>query len=188
MLCDYKPTGEIRDGRERNTCNRPGCITPELWVPLGNNIRPANCRGIPLPHEYREWLALFSEAAGIPRALAIVAYIRWRAKGSPIDQLPPGVPNPQLIVPRIGPGTELKKILASLGVSTCGTCQAWADQMNLWGIAGCCEHREEILSRLRQAYDESDLLTKLRAAGNAVTHGLPLTLEGLLELAIERAS
>jgi hypothetical protein len=62
-----------------------------------------------------------------------------------------------------------------------------AHKMNVWGPSGCREHREEILDRLRSAYGKSSVSSRLLAGANAVAKGLPFTLEGLLDLAIERS-
>lgn len=45
-----------------------------------------------------------------------------------------------------GPGTELKNILESLGINSGPSCDcnARAKQMNVWGVEGCKERREEI--------------------------------------------
>jgi hypothetical protein len=116
--------------------------------------------GIPHNHEWRFWLEILREALCIDRAAAIIHYIRWRAKGSPLDsplngiQLPPGVPAPNLPPPTEGPGTELKKIFAAFGISPSADCQcdAMVTQMNIWGPAGCEDHRGEILAHLNNAY------------------------------------
>jgi len=92
--------------------------------------------------------------------------------------------------PDSGPGTALESILSELGIkrtASCG-CDAFASRMNIWGVEGCREHREEILEHLRTAYDSADLTTKLRAGANAIAQGKPLTLAGLLDLAIERSN
>ena len=52
-----------------------------------------------------------------------------------------------------GPGSELKQLLAELGQSVtvdCG-CEDKAHQMNVWGVAGCREHRAEIIAWLQEA-------------------------------------
>lgn len=94
-----------------------------------------------------------------------------------------------------GPGTELKKLLAELGltgVQGCG-CNAKAAQMNRWGVAGCRERFEEIRQWLAEARGKATWLETLSAAAAAVTTGLaaqidPRDIEGsLLRLAIERA-
>lgn len=80
----------------------------------------------------------------------------------------------QLIVPVIqrppppkGPGTELKKILASLGIHDsvgCG-CENMLRKMNAWGPAGCRTHRQEIIDHLRE---------KARERGWVLTEALPI--------------
>lgn len=62
-----------------------------------------------------------------------------------------------------------------------------ARQMDEWGPAGCREHKEEILAHLRKAYSKTDWATVLKAGMIALAQGLPLTIEGLVDLAIERA-
>lgn len=58
---------------------------------------------------------------------------------------------PRSPVPAHGPGTELKAMLAELGISpeNCN-CNARAAQMNRWGAA-CKEHRLEIAAWLKEA-------------------------------------
>jgi hypothetical protein len=92
--------------------------------------------------------------------------------------------------PESGPGTELAKIFASLGVSgKCGGgCPEWIAKMNAGGPAWCREHRAEIIEHLTTAYNAADVLTKAKALPLAIWNGLPLTLDGLLDLAIERAT
>ncbi len=61
---------------------------------------------------------------------------------------PPIVPWPL----GFGPGTELKALLASVGIeatSAC-SCNAFMLQMDAWGITGCQEHFDEIVQRLRE--------------------------------------
>src|SRR5688572_10164657 len=53
-----------------------------------------------------------------------------------------------------GPGTELAKLFAAAGASSdqCGgICRQWRDQMNLWGVEGCRQHRQEIIDRIETA-------------------------------------
>lgn len=97
-------------------------------------------------HKY--WLALFSEAFGLTSAAAIVRYIRWRAKGSPLDELPPGVPSPALPPPMFTPseikelsahfpdddpklfGNRIKAMTEAIGIPACGGCNARAEWLN----------------------------------------------------------
>jgi hypothetical protein len=169
-------------------CVRKNCGRESHFL---NGIEQAfgapDCNGLPL--NAREIVAMFSEACGLDRAAAIVRYIRWRAKGSPLDELPPGVPSPNIAPPTEGPGTELHKIFAELYISPTVSCQceAMRNQMNSWGPEGCREHRDEILEHLRKAYDETTILSVIRAGATAVIKRLPKSLEGLLDLAIERS-
>jgi hypothetical protein len=94
-----------------------------------------------------------------------------------------------------GPGTELKKLLADLGLNEqggCG-CAVRANQMDNWGVDGCREHREEILGWLREQQEKVGWATKLKAGALAVKTGLAFSLNpfdpapGLLDEAIRRA-
>jgi hypothetical protein len=72
----------------------------------------------------------------------------WREKATrEVVPMPPRKP----YVEPTGPGTELKRILAMLGItdtSGCG-CADMLRRMNRWGVAGCREHRQEIVDHLR---------------------------------------
>ena len=97
--------------------------------------------------------------------------------------------------PESGPGTELAAIFQQIAVKNkpgCG-CKAIAKEMNRLGVAGCREHREELLAKLKENYDLYGLTDKLIAAFKTVTSGLaskinPLDpLGSLLDEAIRRA-
>lgn len=59
-----------------------------------------------------------------------------------------------------GPGTELKALLASLGLTPASgcDCNARAAQMNAWGVDGCREHRDEIIAWLQEQKDKAGWL------------------------------
>lgn len=96
-----------------------------------------------------------------------------------------------------GPGTELEKILKSIGIDPkpkCG-CNEKAAQMDVWGITGCEEHFDEIVTWLRKGERKWGWKDKLRAALKmAVAHPLlAISLDptdpfpGLLRAAISAA-
>ena len=88
-----------------------------------------------------------------------------------------------------GVGTELHKLLESLGVKPTASCQCAAKRAE-WdrnGVAWAREHKAEIVAHVQEAYDAASVLDKLRAGANAMTQGLPMTIEGLVEEAIRRA-
>lgn len=100
------------------------------------------------------------------------------------------------VKPMAGPGTELKKLLAALGltpISGCG-CNARVAKMNLWGIPGCEANRGEILTWLREEQAKKGWTETLKAVGAAITSGVafklnPLDVAGsLLDEAIRRAA
>ena len=88
-----------------------------------------------------------------------------------------------------GPGTELKKLFAELGIAPTAscTCNALANEMNMLGPDGVARERARLLVALEVAYDHATLATKAKALGAALWNGLPLTLDGLLSLAVERS-
>jgi hypothetical protein len=97
--------------------------------------------------------------------------------------------------PGFGPGTELTKLLADLGVSMksdCG-CKAMAKKMNVWGVDGCREHTHQIVAHLRRAAAKRDWHQKWSASVlvNAAFVGLRVNwldpIPGLVDLAIQRA-
>jgi len=93
-----------------------------------------------------------------------------------------------------GPGTELHNMLDKLGFRldpkdlSCG-CKSMIDKMNRWGAEGCKKenNRKEILEHLNKQKHLTPLGGKLKAGALAIKHGLPLTVEGLLDEAIKKA-
>jgi hypothetical protein len=94
-----------------------------------------------------------------------------------------------------GVGTELKELLASLGLrpSAKCTCHARAAEMDEKGIAWVRDHRDEILGWLRKEQARRGWLQILRAGALAVVSGLAFQLDprdpavGLLNEALRRA-
>jgi hypothetical protein len=97
--------------------------------------------------------------------------------------------------PGHGPGTELKKILESLGIQSSPTCdcRSKASQMDLWGVEGCRENRETIIEWMRAGQGRWGWKDKLAASAKAVTSGLAFKLNpldlfpSLIDEAIRRA-
>jgi predicted Fe-S protein YdhL (DUF1289 family) len=162
VICDFRHLPDQVDerGRHPNVCQRCGRIVWNIYPPV-QWVGKVECQArFPRPREILQWI---SGALSVPR---------------------PSSPPPQ-----DGPGSELKKMFDALGIQATSTCQCATRmaEMNTRGVEGCRRTREEILVWMRESYDEAGVLTILRAGANAVAQGLPLTLEGLLELAIERA-
>ena len=97
--------------------------------------------------------------------------------------------------PEGGPGTEMKAMLAGLGVNpgpTCD-CNAKAVQMDLWGVEGCRANRNTIVGWLRDNAPRWGWADRVKAAANAVINGLAFKLNpldpfpGVLDEAIRRA-
>lgn len=68
----------------------------------------------------------------------------------------------------------------------CG-CDAMIKEMNELGEEGCRRERGRLLEHLQTAYDSASLLTKGIAYLNAKRLKYPLSLDGLLDLAITRS-
>lgn len=117
---------------------------------------------------------------------------RPRTQHSEIQQSPLLAVKPTL---GYGPGTELMKLLESLGIKKkagCG-CAAKAEEMDRWGVAGCRQRREEIAGWLRENAKERGWMEKAKATVLAIKTGLAFELDvtnlyvSLVDLAIHRA-
>lgn len=92
-----------------------------------------------------------------------------------------------------GPGTELKALLASLGLSAkwCIGCQGKAAQMDRWGVDKCREERETIRGWMIAGMKSATWWETGTAAALAVSQGLavnPLDPAGwMVDEAIRRA-
>jgi hypothetical protein len=83
--------------------------------------------------------------------------------------------------PAGGPGTELKALLASLGILTrpgC-SCNAYADIMDRWGVTESRRRRAEVVGWLKAEAGRRGWLAKARAAAAAVATGLAFRLDAL---------
>lgn len=108
------------------------------------------------------------------------------AKADTRKRLPPA--------PAHGPGTELKQLLAELGITGvqgCG-CDSKVATMNRWGVEGCRERFGEIRQWLVNSRGKASWAEAIRAAVAVVASGIevdPFDVEGsLVRIAIERAS
>lgn len=172
MKCDFVPIAEIhRTGRAMVQCKR--CKQQGLLPPSGNPKDLDNqCLAWPFLHEVEHWLPLFADAMGITQARAALDV--WLLGGGKIEELPAGIqklttktpaaPPAQPPAPDQGPGTELEILLAAHGATgDCGgLCKQWRDRMNIWGVAGCLEHRVEIIERLQTAVYKSWVTEQIR--------------------------
>jgi hypothetical protein len=134
-------------------------------------------------HEQPQWyVAGASNAAG---GITILACDPTQRPAKPIVGWLPGY----------GPGTELKKILAELGIMEkpdC-PCRRRANDMDILGVQGCKDNREMIVGWLREGESRWGWKDKLAAAAKAVQSGLAFKLNpfdpfpGLVDEAIRRA-
>ena len=102
--------------------------------------------------------------------------------------------------PGYGPGTEFAKVTAELGITApenC-SCKALMVQMDMWGVSGCRQRKDEIVQKIKAnagKWGWSDKLANYpRAAWNSLVTGLALKINpldpipGLVEVAIQRAA
>lgn len=95
----------------------------------------------------------------------------------------------------LGPGTELHKILESIGInpSVACDCRAKTRQMDVWGPQGCRENKLTIVQWMREGLPRWGWTSKLKAAALAVTTGLAFVLDwddpfpSMIEEAIRRS-
>lgn len=144
---------------------------------------PCQCPAGPCEHfPYRVddgfFLLCRQGKSGKPRAvelrhLEIFALNQQRLRGMTKEdfaaELAKGKP-PKEPCPDAGPGTELKARLAELGITDtddCG-CDAKVCQMDRWGVAGCREHRRDIVGWLKAQQMRRGWGAKLTAAAVAV--------------------
>lgn len=106
---------------------------------------------------------------------------------------PADPPNPKLLVPLEGPGTELKAMLQQLGFENfrgCG-CDLMVAVMNAWGVEGCRANFGAIVDQLRLQQQKIKMLDQLLAASRAISAGIildPRDVAGsLVRKAIRRA-
>lgn len=165
-------------------CDEPNPSCPRYGWMMGRHHSICRGEGV-TPQKRRAYLDLFQ---GSPRS-GPQGRVPLGFREGPAP--PPGGP----LLAGGGPGTEMKAILQSLGLSEssgCG-CQDVARAMDQWGPSGCRLRKDQILAHLRQAQARAGWLAKLKAAGLAVASGLALRLDpldpapGLLDEAIRRA-
>ncbi len=104
-------------------------------------------------------------------------------------------PAKPVYLPGAGPGTELKTILATLGIQPGGSCDcnSKANKMDEWGVAGCRDNRETIIGWMREGQGRWGWKDKLAASAKAVFTGLAFQLDwsdpfpSLIDEAIRRA-
>ena len=77
--------------------------------------------------------------------------------------------------PGFGPGTELKKLLESLGLPPCEECTGRSVQMDLWGVAGCREHRDVIVGWLKESAQALGWKDTVRTIWGRIRAGWPTT-------------
>lgn len=140
---EYVGPSEIRAGFAKYVCVR--CGRAGHFDPSVNSVRGIDCQGWPLPSETSLWIDGFFRATGVSQALAICQYIRWRFRGSKLDELPPGIPRPDIARPPLSPaevaelfpgedptllGNRIKALTGAIGIPACGGCEARREWLN----------------------------------------------------------
>ncbi len=150
MKCLVEFTGRENDkGWREYVCKRCGkgknAFTPD--APEKWRGSPWVCVGKLILSDWPEAISGIMEGLGLDEVAARLWFLDWRRKGSPLDQLPPGVPSPDLPPPNAGlsaaevselfPGEDptllgnrIKALTTALGIPTCGGCEARRDYLN----------------------------------------------------------
>lgn len=113
-----------------------------------------------------------------------------RLWNDPADQ--PRLPKPSAR----GPGTELKKLLAELGITNFAgcSCDAKAAQMDEWGVEGCRANFETIRGWLSDAQAKAGWIATIKAAMRVATSDVALEIDltnvagSLVRIAIGRCT
>lgn len=145
------PDTILANGLRHVRCKRTGCnATGGPTADPYHKIYAPPCRGLPLASESNLWAGIFATWFKLDKPAAIVRYIRWRAKGSPLDELPPGVPAPSIAKPLLTDaeitelfpdedptllGNRIKAMTEALGIPACGGCEArrrWLNSAHEW--------------------------------------------------------
>lgn len=86
-------------------------------------------------------------------------------------------------------GTNIKKLLVEYKLTSsvgCG-CDAFAAEVDSWGVEQCRQRRDEIVAHLEKHAGQTSWGKKLRAGWLAWRKGLPLTIPDLVDEAIQLA-
>jgi hypothetical protein len=115
MKCDPEligPSARVA-GFHHYRCRRIGCgIEAHNAYTLDKISWQTECRGNLRLDDGPEIIQCFIDGLCLANALAIVRYIRWRSKGSPLNELPPGS-KPEPTATNRRAGNRIKK-------DTCG--------------------------------------------------------------------
>lgn len=118
---------------------------PGLFIPLRNliNTNP-------------EWFVLYH--TNNQYGMTVLSKDQSQRPANPILPWPPGK----------GPGTELMKILDSIGIKESPTCDCAgkANQMDVWGVSGCKENRDTIIQWIREGQEKWGWKTHIDIASN----------------------
>lgn len=87
------------------------------------------------------------------------------------------IPTQPVILPKARPGTELKALLASVGLTPGGCeCESRVSQMDAWGPAECLRRRAEIVAWLAEEQKRRGWVATATAAAHSLLSGLAFKL------------
>lgn len=150
--CHFR--GRLKNGRYQ--CDCAAVIQPE--------VEPAGCAACPVPEllAKRAVLQRRSRASGVVAAITPATSAEDLAARRAAYNTPEAVAArtkaaEELRIRNLGPGTQLKNLLAELGLQPSSNCQcdSRAAQMNAWGVIGCLDNRETIMGWLREEAEKA---------------------------------
>lgn len=145
-------------------------------------------------HYQSKWRKIAEERSS--RGIAVITPINPQQSASNATIIPQARTRRTIPPVPLGPGTELKNILASIGLTPQGCrCETRVAQMNQWGIEGCKQpaNREAIINWLRTEEKKRGWGDKIKAGLLTITTGLVAELSptdplgSIVDVAISRA-
>jgi hypothetical protein len=100
-----------------------------------------------------------------------------------------GLP-PRPAPPKLGDGrggSQLTALMEEVEIPACHQCKQDAAEMDEKGVAWCWEHFDELVARIRPRAKKLGWAVKFKAARLAWKKNLPMTVPGMLRLALNRA-
>jgi hypothetical protein len=100
-----------------------------------------------------------------------------------------GLP-PRPAPPKLGDGrggSQLTALMEEVEIPACHQCKQDAAEMDANGVAWCREHFDELVARIRPRAKKLGWAVKFKAARLAWKKNLPMTVPGMLRLALNRA-
>lgn len=169
LWCKYRYDGpsEKAAGFHRYACQRRGCNQP-AHSPYAIERNFGICQGFPDDDEVNEWVGYFERTFSLTMQDAICWFVRWRADGSEIADLPPpfivgdgkpiqpapptngGLSDDELSELRLTDptllGNRLEAMFKQIGIPPCEACgkrRDWINNAHQWLRDTCAVHRSD---------------------------------------------